>query len=738
MKRVGVLAALWLTSVALLIAAEKIDPLTKVNAPAKSVAEVAAAARASVVTVLHGGRGNAIDGTGTGFVVGDGLIATSFHVIGEARPIAVQLADGKKFDVVEIHAWDRKLDLAVLRIAAKDLKPLVLGDSEKLAQGTVVVAIGNPLGLRGSVVAGVVSAKRDFEFSEMIQVAIPVEPGNSGGPLLDLEGRVQGVMTLKSTLTPNLGFAMPVNALKPLLAKPNPVPMSRWLTIGTLNSADWQPIFDARWSQRAGRILVEGSGKGFGGRALCLSQRPMPTPAYEVSVMVKLDDEAGAAGLAFAADGADKHYGFYPSAGKIRLTRFDGPTVFEWTILREVSTPHYRPGEWNALKIRHEKGKIFGSVNGQLVIEIEDDGLRDGKTGLAKFRNTKAEFKQFQIAAKLPPVESPAVLSDALEKQLAAMTPDAALDSLLVGALKEKANANQNLLRERAKRMEKQAAQLRRLAAAVHQSGVQAELLKTLAQPEEKIDLFQAALLVSKLDNAELDFLHYRRELDEFAKQVSMKLPKDAAPETRLDTLSKFLFFESGFHGSRGDYYNRANSYLNEVMDDREGIPITLAVLYMELAARIGVPEVVGVPLPSHFVVEYRPKVGKGQLIDVYEGGKKLSQSDAAAIVRANTGGELREEHLKPTTKREIIVRMLRNLIGINNGGEAPQGGLHYLDTLIALSPDAAGERLNRALLRAQSGDKIGAKEDISWLLDRDAPGLDTNRLRELYRSLDN
>ncbi len=742
MNRPATIVALWLSAVTLLFAAEKGKPAPQTNAPAataaKSVEEIATSARASVVTVLHGGRGNAIDGTGTGFAVGDGLIATSFHVIGEARPISVQLADGKKFDVIEIHAWDRKLDLAVLRIEAKGLNPLPLGDSDKLVQGNAVVAIGNPLGLRGSVVAGVVSAKRDFEFSEMIQVAIPVEPGNSGGPLLDLQGRVQGVMTLKSTLTPNLGFAMPVNALKPLLAKPNPVPMSRWLTIGALNPADWQTLAEARWSQRGGRILVEGTGKGFGGRSLCLSQRPVPTPAYEATVTVKLDDESGAAGLAFAADGADKHYGFYPTAGKIRLTRFDGPTVFQWTILREIATPHYRPGDWNTLKVRHEKGKIFGYVNDQRVLEIEDDGLSAGKVGLAKFRNTKAEFKQFHVAAKLQPTSAPVVLNAGLEKQIESLAPDAALDPLLIGALQGKSDANQALLRERAKRMEKQASQLRRLAAAVHQGGVQAELLRVLAQPEEKIDLFHAALLVAKLDNAELDFAHYQRELDELSKQAGAKMPKDATPAARLELLSKFLFAESGFHGSRGDYYNRANSYLNEVMDDREGIPITLAVLYMELARRIGVPEVVGIPLPSHFIVEHRPKTGPGQLIDVYEGGKKLSKADAMEIARTNTGGAVREEHFKPTTKRDIIVRMLRNLVGITNGGEAPQGGLHYLDALLALSPDAAGERLNRALLRAQSGDKMGAKEDISWLLDRDTPGLDTNRLRELYRSLAN
>jgi len=96
--------------------------------------------------------------------------------------------------------------------------------------GQAVVALGNPLGLTYSVVSGVVSGIREVEGRPMIQLAIPIEPGNSGGPVVDMQGRVQGIITLKSALTANLGFAMPVNALKLLLEKPNPVAMSRWLT----------------------------------------------------------------------------------------------------------------------------------------------------------------------------------------------------------------------------------------------------------------------------------------------------------------------------------------------------------------------------------------------------------------------------------------------------------------------------------------------------------------------------
>src|SRR5262249_34164072 len=155
-------------------------------------------------------------------------------------------------------------------------------DSDKLHDGQAVVAMGNPLGLEHSVVAGVLSGRREIDGRAMLQVAIPIEKGNSGGPLLDRQGRVHGLLTMKSLKTENLGFAVPINALKPLIEKPNPVSISRWLTIGVLDADDWTVLPGPRWRQRAGKILVEGRGVGIGGRALCLSTIAVPEVPFEI------------------------------------------------------------------------------------------------------------------------------------------------------------------------------------------------------------------------------------------------------------------------------------------------------------------------------------------------------------------------------------------------------------------------------------------------------------------------
>ena len=703
----------------------------------KSVEALAETARQSVVVVSHFGRDGKQDGVGAGFVVSsDGLVATSLHVIGEARPISVQLANGKRYDATEIYAWDRKLDLAVIRIAAQKLPALPLGDSDTLKQGTPVVAMGNPLGLEHSIVQGVVSAKRDFDGVEMIQLAIPIEPGNSGGPLLDMQGRVHGLLTLKSAITPNLGFAMPVNALRSLLKKPNPVPMERWLTIATLNLREWTPLFGARWVQKAGRIEVDGQGEGFGGRSLCLSAQPVPERPYEIAVTVRLEDEAGAAGLVFASDGDQKHYGFYPSAGQLRLTRFDGPTVFTWTILKQVPSPYYHPGQWNGLRVRLEHDKISCYVNEQLVIESTDAGLTAGKAGLAKFRDTKAAFKDFRLGANLSRSNAspPAVEIVALRKKIQSL--DGEFDATTTAALQAHPEISQTILGERAAKLEQEAAQLRKLAITIRRRSVENELVKLFQAPEEQIDLLHAALLISKLDNADLDIQAYRAQLEGMARELATRLPAKSDDSAKLSALTKYLFTESGFHGSRNDYYNRANSYINEVLDDREGLPITLSVLFLEMARRIGLHNVTGVSLPGHFVVKYSPQKSPEQLIDVFDGGKMLSRAEANDLVMSFTDAPLREEQLKAATKRDIIIRMLQNLLRIAQHSESSADALRYLDVIVALSPDAPLERYSRALLRLRSGDQTGAKQDFKWLLDNQPAEIDLERLTELYQSL--
>jgi serine protease Do len=723
-------------SLLLLYGVESVGAEPTAASKAPTVEQVAEKARPSVVVITVRGRDGKREGLGTGFVVSaEGLVATNHHVIGEGRALTVETADGKPHEVLGIHAFDRKLDLAVIRIKTRGLKPLELGDSSTLKDGQAVVALGNPQGLRHSVVAGVVSGKREIDGRPMIQLAIPIEPGNSGGPLLDMEGRVHGLLTIKSLVTANLGFAVPSNALEPLLKKPNPVSMSAWLTIGTLDSEDWRPRLGGQWRQRAGRIIAEGVGTGFGGRSLCLSQRPVPALPCEIAVTVRLRDESGAAGLIFHADGEDKHYGFYPSNGQLRLTRFDGPDVFTWKVLEQKASPHYRRGDWNVLKVRLEKDAIRCFVNGHLVIESTDDVYTSGQAGLARFRDTVAEFKHFQIAreVKVGAADPPVVAR--IHKAIDALPAQGKPLAEVVQRLAPEGAAGLNVLRQRARLLEEQAVRLRQLAAAVHEHNVLGELVRVLQGEEKDIDLLHAALLLARLDNEDVDVAAYRQEVERMAGRVTTRLAKGADERARLAALNRYLFEERGFHGSRGDYYNRSNSYLSEVIDDREGLPITLSVLYIELARRLSV-RVEGVGLPGHFIVRHLPADGEPQLIDVYEGGQPIGREEAGQKVAEITGRRLRQEHLAAVAKRAIISRMLHNLLNVAEKEEDKSAMLRYLNALVAVNPDAGQERGLRAGLRYQTGDRAGALEDVDWLLEHAPEGLDVERVRAFRRAL--
>ena len=715
-----------LASAVPLAAADRKSNSTSTEPP--DVIALTAQTKKSLVIIHQRGRDGQQGGVGAGFVVGaDGRIATCLHVIGEARPIMVELADGRRLDVVEVLASDRKLDLAVVRVAASNLPALKLGDSAALKQGAPVIAMGNPVGLEHSVVQGVVSAKRDFDGVEFIQLAIPIEPGNSGGPLLDARGRVQGLLSMKSAVTANLGFAVPVNALKLLLERPNPVPIARWLTLGTLDPRDWKPVMGARWSRKAGRIMVESPGDGFGGRALCLWQREVPEIPYEVAVTVKLDDESGAAGLVFASDGGDRHYGFYPTGGQLRLTRFDGPDVFSWNILKDIKTPHYTPGEWNPLRVRVETNRILAFVNDEQVMESADEEWRAGRVGLAKFRHTKAEFKDFSLGE--------ASAREVRRRQPLSLTNVASRsDAEIVAELAGRPGGTAGL-REQARELDQQAQRLRRLALAVHARSVELELVQVLGETEARIDLFHAALLVAKLDNPELSVSDYRSEFTRLADGVRQQLPADASDTNKIAALSRYLFTEQGFHGSRTDFYNRANSYMNDVLDDREGLPITLAILWLELARHLGVTNVAGVPLPTRFMVRFQPRAGGEQIIDVFDGGKVLTRSDAVDLVADNVDS-IDDSVFAPARKRDIIVRMLNNLLGIAQRDGKAADSLRYLDAILAIKPDSTPDRLQRARLQMQRGENAAAKKDIRWLLDHKAEGVDLERLTELYRTL--
>jgi hypothetical protein len=192
-----------------------------------SPAEIAARALPSVVTVRTD------DSLGTGFVVRpDGWIATNMHVVVGGPRVKVTLRDERELDVVEVLAASPDHDLALIRVPARGLPPLPLGDSDAMRPGDPVVAIGNPLGLEDTVSNGLVSARRKVdEGLEILQISAPIAPGSSGGPIFNEHGEVIGVATAVLEGGQNLNFGVPARYLAAMIKQPSPMPLAQFAAL---------------------------------------------------------------------------------------------------------------------------------------------------------------------------------------------------------------------------------------------------------------------------------------------------------------------------------------------------------------------------------------------------------------------------------------------------------------------------------------------------------------------------
>lgn len=702
-----------------------------------NVEELVGKVSQSVVTIRVTDRDGAESGIGTGFVIDDsGMIATNMHVIGQGRAFTITDYQGNKLSAEAVFASDVTADLAIIQVdfAETKLPALPLTDPDAAKQGMRVFAFGNPLGLEKSVVDGILSARREIEGQNLLQLAMPIEPGNSGGPLVDSQGGVLGIVNMKSLLDSNLGFAIPVQRLVDLKNNPNSITIDRWVRLAEVDLETWEPLFGATWQQKGGRISASGSGDAFGGRSLLLQRSKKHSQPLEISVQVKLDDEAGAAGIVFHSDGNEKHYGFYPSGGNLRLSCFRGASVFSWQVLAEVPSQYYLPGQWNQLKVSLKDDGITCSVNGHVVIESSDKQFTSGRIGLAKFRSTKPEFRKFEFGPSIADPELSKQASKVLDRL---RTPNIAFQQIGQEQLRQLADSDtlaaQQLSRQ-AIRLKEQAERLEQLARDVRRSKT-LQQLETLQDTPEPERLLRGALLIAMLDHPDLDPQAYVQQIDRMAAEINESLAKDAGTQARRQALHRYLFEQNGFHGSRSEYYHPANSHLNRVLDEREGLPILLSILYMELGKRIGL-DVVGIGLPGNFVVRDQTDTKAPQLVDPFDRGKELSRRDAADIVLRFSGRLLQDSDLEPQEVTAILTRVLNNLIGVAGRRNDGEGMLAYADALVAITPDDFQRRILRARLRGMTGRHHLAMEDFDWLLEQDLSPVEENDVLQLKESL--
>jgi regulator of sirC expression with transglutaminase-like and TPR domain len=264
-----------------------------------------------------------------------------------------------------------------------------------------------------------------------------------------------------------------------------------------------------------------------------------------------------------------------------------------------------------------------------------------------------------------------------------------------------------------------------------------ARFLTVARLPDDEIDLARDTLALATVEYPGLDASQELAALDSMASVVRRRLGGGPEPLAAANTLSEYLFDELGFGGNREDYYDPRNSYLNEVLRRRVGIPITLSLLYIEVGKRAGLP-FVGVGMPGHFLVRHRDVTDL--FVDPFHGGILLSKTECRERLRQVTGPDAPwdDGYLAPVGNRDYLARMVRNLKGAYARTSDFERALRMTEWLMAFDPSAAAEVRDRGLMLYRLGRPGDALHDLRSYLDR-APGArDAGPVRRLVAHLEN
>lgn len=257
-----------------------------------------------------------------------------------------------------------------------------------------------------------------------------------------------------------------------------------------------------------------------------------------------------------------------------------------------------------------------------------------------------------------------------------------------------------------------------------------------ITQPEARIDLAAAALYIAQEAYPALDPAIYLNALDAMASEVRPRLPAERYPLKVIQTLNQYLFETLGFAGNSLDYYDPDNSYLNQVLDRRLGIPITLALVYLEVARRINFP-MEGIGMPGHFLI--RPAVEEMTVyVDPFNRGEVLFAADCQEKLKQLYGRNApwRPEFLAPVTAKPFLARLLMNLKLIYLNQRHFQAAVPVMDQLLLLDPERLPEYRDRGLAHYQLNQWSAARQDLEHYLFQHPDPPDAAAIQQLLEQI--
>jgi regulator of sirC expression with transglutaminase-like and TPR domain len=265
---------------------------------------------------------------------------------------------------------------------------------------------------------------------------------------------------------------------------------------------------------------------------------------------------------------------------------------------------------------------------------------------------------------------------------------------------------------------------------------IREKLSKLAGLPDDELNLAEAALLLAEEDYPDLSHSHYLRFLDDAARSVFQSLGSTRDPYSVVGVMKTVLYDRLGFVGNKEEYYDPLNSFINQVIDRRKGIPITLSLIYMEVGWRVGI-ELRGIGFPGHFIVQ----LGSGKdmvFVDPFNEGLILIEEDLEDLLFQVFGKKVKmdKQFLKPVTKHQILTRMLYNLKGIYVQNDETEKAISVIDRIILLNPSAAPEYRDRGLMHFQMSNFDQAVADLSFYLANAPAAEDASEIRSYIEML--
>ena len=255
-------------------------------------------------------------------------------------------------------------------------------------------------------------------------------------------------------------------------------------------------------------------------------------------------------------------------------------------------------------------------------------------------------------------------------------------------------------------------------------------------RPDEQINLAKAALYYAQVEYPDLDPEEYLNALDTMAEEIKELLPATPYPLKVIKTINQYLFDDLGFQGNTSDYYNPSNSFLNEVIDRRTGIPLTLSVVYLEIAQRLDFP-MVGIGMPGHFLI--RPDFEDAAIfVDAFNRGEVLFEQDCEDKLSEiyQQPVKLDKRFLAPVSNRQILARMLTNLKYIYINRQQFTLALATIEGILMLFPQNPKELRDRGLVHYQLSEWQKASQDLEFYLAILPNAKDGNVIRQLLEKM--